>query len=316
MTDGVDVSVIVCTRNRSARVRDCLDSIMVSVAATPWACEVLVVDNASQDDTPSVIAELADMHPCIRYVREDRTGLSRARNRGVEEARGSIVLFADDDIVVPSEWVVAMTKPILEESADAVGGRVVIADHLRRPWMTPRLRLHFAETVFPDPDLPAIVGPSMAFRREWGLRIPFDEELGAGALGDGETELFNYQLRVAGARILPSHAIAVEHRFDPERLRRSALLSHAVGDGRSCAYVAHHWHHTTLRWSRLRLAKHHAQLWWFRRTHPTPDEGITECERGLVFDISFQRQLIDERRREHRYEYRSLPLPRAVQGQQ
>jgi glycosyltransferase involved in cell wall biosynthesis len=89
----MDVSVIVPTRNRSALLAMTLRSVL---AQRDVEFEVIVVDEASSDDTPAVIKSFGD--PRIRSIRHDRPqGVSTARNRGVAEARADWVAFLDDD---------------------------------------------------------------------------------------------------------------------------------------------------------------------------------------------------------------------------
>jgi glycosyltransferase involved in cell wall biosynthesis len=89
----LDVSVVIPTRNRSALLAMSLRGVL---AQRDVALEVIVVDEASEDDTRSVIAKLDD--PRIRVVRHDTCqGVSAARNRGVAEARAEWIAFLDDD---------------------------------------------------------------------------------------------------------------------------------------------------------------------------------------------------------------------------
>lgn len=310
------ISVLVCTRDRVSSLRRCLGSILRSMDACPKSVELVVVDNGSTDCTGDFIAELALERPSVRCVPEPVAGLSRARNRGVREAAGEVILFADDDVMVPLPWVEKMTAPILSGAADAVGGRVTLPGHLRREWLTTSLRLYFAETVFPNAEDPAIVGPSMAFRRDIALELPFDEALGAGGLGDGETELFHYQLRHRGARIVACHDLAVEHHFDEMRLERPQLLAHARRDGRSAAYVAHHWLHSELTWPRLRFMKHRIHFGIYTLAHRAPREGLRERERELLYEVAFHRQYLRERVKPRRYEGRGSACPTASAAQE
>jgi glycosyltransferase involved in cell wall biosynthesis len=87
------VSVVVPTRNRSRLLATTLRGVLRQRAVD---LEVIVVDEASTDDTAAVIRALAD--PRIRLVRHDTPrGVSAARNHGAEEARGAWVAFLDDD---------------------------------------------------------------------------------------------------------------------------------------------------------------------------------------------------------------------------
>ena len=91
------VSVIVPTYNRAAIVTRALRSILDQ---TYQNTEILVVDDASSDNTQEVIAGLRD--PRIRYLRHDRNrGGSVARNTGIKAARGEYLAFLDSD----DEWL-------------------------------------------------------------------------------------------------------------------------------------------------------------------------------------------------------------------
>ena len=92
------VSVVVCTRERPEDLRRCLSALS---AAAPAPLEVIIVDNAP---VTSKTKEIAQQFPSFRYVCEPRPGLDWARNRGILDARGEIVAFVDDDVVVDASW--------------------------------------------------------------------------------------------------------------------------------------------------------------------------------------------------------------------
>jgi len=62
--------------------------------------EILVIDNASTDKT----AEVAGKFPGVRVVREEKKGLTRARQRAFEEMRGDVLAFVDSDTRMPKGW--------------------------------------------------------------------------------------------------------------------------------------------------------------------------------------------------------------------
>jgi glycosyltransferase involved in cell wall biosynthesis len=91
--DQIDVSVVVPTRNRSALLARALRSVLQQREVN---LEVIVVDEASTDDTLDVVATFAD--PRIRVVRHNTPrGVSAARNRGAAQARTDWIAFLDDD---------------------------------------------------------------------------------------------------------------------------------------------------------------------------------------------------------------------------
>jgi glycosyltransferase involved in cell wall biosynthesis len=88
-----DVSVVVPTRDRSALLRRTLGSVL---RQDDVSFEVIVVDDGSGDDTPTIVETLGDQR--VRYVRFDTPhGVSVARNRGAAEATARWLAFVDDD---------------------------------------------------------------------------------------------------------------------------------------------------------------------------------------------------------------------------
>jgi glycosyltransferase involved in cell wall biosynthesis len=81
------VSVILCTRNRLKYLAAALGSIGVQEFG-PELCEIIVVDNASSDTTREYVCSRASEDPTLHYVLEPIVGLSRARNTGIQAARG------------------------------------------------------------------------------------------------------------------------------------------------------------------------------------------------------------------------------------
>src|SRR6266850_5965612 len=130
------VTVGICTWNRAALLREALGSLTRLAVPPRLEWEVLVVDNGSTDDTPSVVAELGVAIP-IRCVFERAPGLSNARNRCVREARGAYILWTDDDVIVDPGWLRAYVRAFQEHPASAVFGGPVRArfEGTRPAWL-------------------------------------------------------------------------------------------------------------------------------------------------------------------------------------
>lgn len=91
------ISVVIATRNRSEMLRDSVHSVLCQ---TYRNLEVIVVDDGSEDATQQAVESIAD--PRVRYLRQAPGGISSARNRGTEHARGEwIAVHDDDDIMLP-----------------------------------------------------------------------------------------------------------------------------------------------------------------------------------------------------------------------
>ncbi|GCE12659.1 glycosyltransferase [Tengunoibacter tsumagoiensis] len=118
------VSVIVPTHDRPTRLANCLRAL---VGLHYPHFEIIVVDNAPSDNaTADLVQQEFASHPLIRYVREEQQGVSWARNCGMWMARGSILAFVDDDVVVDQYWLVEMVRPFtLFKDVACVSGLVL-----------------------------------------------------------------------------------------------------------------------------------------------------------------------------------------------
>jgi glycosyltransferase involved in cell wall biosynthesis len=95
------LSAILCTYNRASLLPRVLAGLQRQTLAREHF-ELIVVDDGSDDATGEVVHQHADGLP-LRYIRQEHAGLAAAKNRGIEAARGHIVLFLDDDDVADSD---------------------------------------------------------------------------------------------------------------------------------------------------------------------------------------------------------------------
>ena len=97
------LSVVIPAYNEGQYLRDCLESVFLEISRSRCllSTEVIVVDNASTDDT----AEVAASVPGVRVVREPRKGLTRARQAGLLAAQGEIVGYVDADVLMKPGWI-------------------------------------------------------------------------------------------------------------------------------------------------------------------------------------------------------------------
>jgi glucosyl-dolichyl phosphate glucuronosyltransferase len=121
----MNVSVVVCTRNRADQLGEFLQSATALIVPHGLVWELIVVDNGSTDHTARVVESFASRLP-VRYVREDEAGLSNARNRGVEAAMGDYICWTDDDVSLDPEWLSAYVTAFRTWPDAAIfGGRVI-----------------------------------------------------------------------------------------------------------------------------------------------------------------------------------------------
>lgn len=96
-------SVIIPTSNRAHILKDCLTYLS---RQTTKDYEIIVIDDASQDETPLLISAFSIQHSALRYIRlNKRVGPYVARNIGIKEARGEVIIFLDSDVIVHTRFV-------------------------------------------------------------------------------------------------------------------------------------------------------------------------------------------------------------------
>jgi GT2 family glycosyltransferase len=114
-------SVIVPVHNRAGLSRRCLERVL---AELPPACEVVVVDDASTDATPQLLAELGEAILPLRLQRN--SGFATACNAGAAMARGEHLVFLNNDIEPESGWLEALLAYAGEHlAAEVVGARLL-----------------------------------------------------------------------------------------------------------------------------------------------------------------------------------------------
>jgi glycosyltransferase involved in cell wall biosynthesis len=97
------ISLIIPAYNEEKYIGACLESVIENGAGL---FEIIVVNNASTDKTEAI----AQTFPGVRVVRELSKGLTKARQRGLMEARGDVVAFIDADTKIPKRWVEKMAQ--------------------------------------------------------------------------------------------------------------------------------------------------------------------------------------------------------------
>jgi glycosyltransferase involved in cell wall biosynthesis len=117
------ITLIVPTRNRAHTLR----LVAPSYFAQDDVTELIFVSDAGDDDTPAVIAEIAQQFPqkILRILRnETRLGASQSRNVGVAASTNDIILFCDDDEYLEVGYAKILLKKLQASNLGAISGRV------------------------------------------------------------------------------------------------------------------------------------------------------------------------------------------------
>jgi GT2 family glycosyltransferase len=178
--DAPLLSLIVCTRNRGARLDAFIEAVRRMRAHVSW--ELVIVDNGSTDDTaPRLATFAASLEAPVTVVAEPKPGLGRARNAGVRAARAALLAFTDDDCYPAIDYIDSVVHAFAEPHRGFLGGRILLYDASDHP-----ITIRADASPIPIPPhsvVPTglVQGANMAFRRSVLETIGgFDDALGPG----------------------------------------------------------------------------------------------------------------------------------------
>jgi GT2 family glycosyltransferase len=229
------VSVVVPVRNGARTLARTLPAL---AALEPPPDEIVLVDNASTDDTPARLAAFAAAasRAKVLVTREARRGASVARNAGARAATGEVLAFTDADCCPRVDWLAPLTAPLADATVGAVAGGLASTP--------PRTTVEAFGSLFTlqSPAAPArhtrwtpwaggFPTANLAVRRALFERLGgFDESVAIY----GEDYDLCARLYATGAAIAYTPAAVVEHQH---RTALRPMLRQAFGFGRSHAWL-------------------------------------------------------------------------------
>lgn len=236
------ISVILCTYNREPYIYNVLSSIANGGFRD---YEIVLVDNNSSDGTREECNRFAADHQEVsfRYCFEPQQGLSYARNRGIKEAAGDVLVYVDDDALVNKEYLQTYAA-FFERNPEAVaaGGPIIPQydgceepdwmSHYTRQLVTGKLYLGDREREFPHDAFPG--GGNAAYRKSVFDTVGlFNVELGRkgnSLIGAEEKDLFD-KMTSHGMRFYYLPNAILYHLIPPKKLTPEYFdrLTHGIG---------------------------------------------------------------------------------------
>ena len=226
------LTAIICTYNRAKYIGNLLESIAANDLPKS-EYEILLVDNNCTDNTQEICKAFAAAHPEVqfRYTTEPEQGLSAARNRGIKEAKGDIIVYIDDDALVDShflrdyaEWFAAHPETM------ACGGPIEPLYETQEPkWMSPYTRalltawMDYGDKVraYPKGRFPG--GGNAAYRKSVFEKVGlFNTELGRkgdSLMGAEEKDIFD-KMHALGMQILYLPTPTLHHIIPQKKLEK------------------------------------------------------------------------------------------------
>ena len=243
------ISVVICTLNRPQYLETVVHSVKNQTLQKD-KYEVLVIDNGSTEVNKEAIKRLQS-EMGFKYIYEPRTGLSHARNRGVQEAGGDVVAFIDDDAEAEPGWLEGLLSSYRDDHIACVGGKSILKwpDGFQRPkWLHRKLEPFlsgFDPGVNRELEVRGIshipYGVNISFRRRILEKYPFRTDLGRtdkGIYGGEETELC-LRLLKDGWKVIYNPSAVVHHIVPDSRIEQTWFLKRALDWGISRVVVDH-----------------------------------------------------------------------------
>lgn len=201
------ISMVVPTRNRAHTLRLVGPSYFEQALVT----ELIFVDDAGDDDTESVIVDIASTYPQMKAIvirNRERLGASQSRNIGVTHCSNEFVLFCDDDEYLEPDYAAICLGKLIERNAGAVSGRRIymrtgenraqamcrfgIGMRRTRPFR-PLLCEYVNGAIFSGDIRLPITNAVILTRRDLVRQFPFD---GFYSRGNGYREESDYQMNL------------------------------------------------------------------------------------------------------------------------
>jgi glycosyltransferase involved in cell wall biosynthesis len=226
------VSIVICTHNGGKRLPQTLAHLGAQRVPKEINWEVLLIDNASTDDTAEVALRCwqGTTSARLRVIHEQRLGLNNARVRGLAEASQEVVSFVDDDNWVCSEWVSGLSDAMSSSPRlAAIAGLVLPKCEINPPPWFDCYKLSYA--VFDENELNKfgapptyLYGAGLSIRKaawnrlvEQGFRFHVSDRRGANLDAHGDVEL-TLRLQAGGWDLAIDPRLSLEHFLPASRL--------------------------------------------------------------------------------------------------
>jgi len=249
---SVNISIIICTRNRSKRLERLFQGLYELRIPFGVVFEILIINNGSTDDTEAVLKNIMVQYELpVQYLEMKDKGKSKALNCGLDHAQGELILFADDDVLFSPSWLETYWCAFKNHPEyEGFGGGVVpkwdgeLPDWLKGGMVElmplPLInKVDFGSKCIPFPNKETPGGLNAGLRKRVIDEIGrFREDLGPGSMVPyaEDTEFFR-RVMMLGGKFLYLPEAKVIHINPPERMTKKYALKWNFDVSRSQAIV-------------------------------------------------------------------------------
>lgn len=260
--------------------------------------EIIVVLNGPKDNS---FARAVSRFP-LRLLHEPRLGVSIARNHAVARARGEILVFVDDDVLISHNWLDEIVKGFADPCVACVTGRVIPAgqvcltseradryyssERALSAWTLESSNPNWYQYILGEP---VGFGCNMAFRKTFLEKYSlFPVDLGAGSLIGGGDEFYMYvQVLKHGFRIRHTPTAAATHYFESDiskqKIRDAQLRAGSVAFALKLLLEERTLRLATLKWLLSGVVRRVRRVWGQRALSSEPQELLSPHEKLCAY---------------------------------
>lgn len=285
------IEIAICTWNRAPLLKQTLKRIASASIPEEDTLQVIVINNNSTDNTAQVANSFAGRLP-IKVINEPKQGHCFSRNCAIKHARGDLLLWTDDDVVIDEKWIVAYAEAARANQDESFwGGPIVPVFEAGKPkWIAEnwdKLSGCFAARdlgdqpiSFDHETLP--YGANFAIRTDVQKQFPFAEDLGRkknSVLGEDELQMLRRVLD-SGKKGAWVPAAKLDHIIDRPRTTPGYIQRYFVGQGRAIARRGQQWHNDVA--ALRREARHEHRMYRAKRMFAKSDVWVSHLLRGAL----------------------------------
>jgi len=237
------ISIIVSTYNRSKSLEKVIKNILSLKYDGSFNYEIIIVDNNSKDNTKEIVESYFLKSNRLRYIFEPKQGVSNARNAGINSAKGEILAFTDDDVIINEDWLQNIVNFSKNHDFDALGGKVIAMYPKETPqWIKdckdilcgPIVSHDYGDSVqsYNNSMLP-FIGANMIIKHKTLDEIGCFNiliGLGHGTMGE-DSEIFR-RLQINNKKIIYNPDIIIFHPVDTDRMNLKYFAKWHMAQGK------------------------------------------------------------------------------------
>ena len=257
-----DVSIIIPTHNRASFLMQTITS-LYALKINRNTFEIIVVDNASTDNTKHLVKEFQEMKTCFKtdlvYIYEERIGLHFARHAGAKVSQGEILVYIDDDVICDRNFLTEVLKSYEDPDVGCVGGKILPKWEVEPPdWipMFPKWYLSILDEGGEEREVQWIYGCNFSIRKELLFKLggfnpdAFGDKNIWWMRGDGEIGLLR-KVHGIGKKVIYNPKAVVWHFIPKERLTVAYFQERAFKSGIEASFSKYHYSSDSLRITKL-----------------------------------------------------------------